>query len=161
MFLKLFPLWPPVTRSCVEIERFPALNPLPSPYHGHWMLADVSQRCYTGTHLHYIIAIGIPGAALFIIGVPLGMIITLHRNRARLQDPRVVGRLGFLYYGALLAQVQPSFRCARAGGQSIDPALPSRTGYRPHVASWEAVIMMRKLAIVGITIFLTGTGTAL
>lgn len=61
------------------------------------MIADASQQCWRGHHLAFILAVGIPGGALCIVGVPFGMIYALWRNRARLKSPKVISRLGFVY----------------------------------------------------------------
>lgn len=98
------------------IEPLPELNPLPSTFHGSRMLADVTQKCYTGPHLRYVLGIGIPGAALVILGVPLGTIYACWKNRKRLQHPKVIGRLGFVYFGAPRSAARDeSSRVASAG----------------------------------------------
>lgn len=101
-----FFMWTPASAaalqlwSCVRVERQPELNPLPSEHAGLWLLADVSQRCFRGPHLRWVLAVGIPGLALVAAGVPLLVVAAVRAYRDHIAEDRVVARFGFLYYGA-------------------------------------------------------------
>jgi len=42
-----------------------------------YLMQDLSQRCYDDTHIFWILYVGIPLLALFVVGVPLGAWLTL------------------------------------------------------------------------------------
>lgn len=48
--------------SCIRIDPYPDLSPIPSPYNGRWLLVDTAQKCFEGAHLRYALGVGIPGA---------------------------------------------------------------------------------------------------
>lgn len=51
---------------------------------GYWQ-QNMEQRCYTGSHLTAVYAIGIPGIVLLCLGIPVATLIVLLRIRDRLQ----------------------------------------------------------------------------
>lgn len=56
------------------------------------------QECYTGNHLTAVLAIGIPGAILVCLGIPLMGFLVMFRNRRHLHDAKVAAKYGFLYH---------------------------------------------------------------
>lgn len=101
-----FCIWTPAATailqlfSCVRVEAHPELSPIPSPFHGRWLLHDMSQRCFEGAHLRYVLGVGIPGLAVVILGIPLVIAHAVVSRRPRLEEEGVGRRYGFLYIGA-------------------------------------------------------------
>lgn len=107
--------------SCVSVDSRPRLSPLPSDISSFVLSADVRVRCYTGHHLIYVIAIGIPGLLLICLGVPAFVIVCIHRMQGQLDTPHVSARWSFMYLG-----------------------------YRADTASHESLILLRKLSVAAI-----------
>lgn len=109
-----FLLWTPASTailtlfSCIVIEPYPELNPLPYELSGYRMIQDVTQKCFTGPHARYTLAIGIPGLLIICGGLPAMLAVIMRLNRERLSEHPVVRRYGFVYFGALW--------CISAGG---------------------------------------------
>ena len=86
---------------------------------GYWQ-QDMNQRCYQGFHLTAVYAIGIPGAVLLCLGIPLATIGTLLCIRDRLDEPRTAATYGFLYH---------QFKRAHASGIAASVFIPSAAGW--------------------------------
>lgn len=97
----LFLIHPTVTKAVLQLFTCMKLDD-----GDRYLHADPNLRCFEGDHLTVVIAAGIPGALLWVIGVP-ALAFYLLRNRALrpdakhggLDDPHVVHQLGFLYLG--------------------------------------------------------------
>eukprot|EP00753_Platysulcus_tardus_P017046 PLAT6226.1.p1 GENE.PLAT6226.1~~PLAT6226.1.p1 ORF type:complete len:931 (-),score=483.24 PLAT6226.1:141-2882(-) len=91
-----------------------------------YLRSDMSVQCYTGAH-----ATALPVAAvlcvLYAVGIPCAGLFVLYRFRAQLRDDSVVKRFGFMYGGYVLSD------------------------WRRY---WEAIVMLRKVAIVAIAVFI-------
>eukprot|EP00161_Ancyromonas_sigmoides_P005253 TRINITY_DN155_c0_g1_i11.p1 TRINITY_DN155_c0_g1~~TRINITY_DN155_c0_g1_i11.p1 ORF type:complete len:1977 (-),score=42.19 TRINITY_DN155_c0_g1_i11:409-6339(-) len=69
--------------------------------------------------------VSLAALAVYVVGIPLGVVLLLHRNKTRLYDPVFASRFGVLYQR-----------------------------YHATHAYWEAMVMMRKVALVlGKTLF--------
>ena len=99
----------------------------------------LSVECFTGPHVQLMLAVGIPGIALFIVLIPGFLSWTLIRER---KAGRLYGEQDHydhdntLRYGFVFA------------------------GYKPGYEWWESLIMMRKCAFVMLAIFLRQYGPA-
>lgn len=62
--------------------------------------SDTAVVCGSRLHLGMVFGFGVPGVALFVLGLPLGLLIMLMRNnrtmlngRCKLEDPKVRRKL--------------------------------------------------------------------
>jgi predicted outer membrane repeat protein len=93
-----------------------------------YLLADLSQQCYSSTHLTWLLAVGLPMMVLWVIGIPLGAFFLLVRQRHNIREqvPTTIMKYSFLY-----------------------------TGYRlKDRFYWEVTIIGRKIVLVCISVFL-------
>ena len=84
-----------------------------------WLAEDLQEPCMTGRHLALVILICVPQIMLYVIGLPLGALLVLRRNKNNLYDESVQFRFGLLY-----------------------------AGYRHEIYWWELSIVVRKVALV-------------
>ena len=89
-----------------------------------YLLYDLSLSCWTGTHMVYTAAIGLPTVILYIIGFPMYTYYILNKNKHRFGDDEIMFRYGVLH-----------------------------AGYRHKVFYWEAMISLRKAALIGVSVF--------
>jgi len=73
---------------CVELD--------PGEY---WLYRDLQIRCWTGDHMLWALAIGIPMILVWVIGAPLVGIIILTKHRRHLNDPIFFSRFRMIYQG--------------------------------------------------------------
>ena len=93
----------------------------PEVVNGDRMLeADLSVVCYTASHITGIVT-AVLVSLLYNLGFPLFILWILRRHRKELHTPRISSRFGFLYQGYSMSR---------------------------GVYWWEAVVMVRKLAII-------------
>jgi hypothetical protein len=72
-----------------------------SPVFGNYLFMATEQRCWSGAHWFYIIAVGIPHFFLYVIGLPLiGLFLVYrHKRKNNLRRPDILFCYGFLYDG--------------------------------------------------------------
>ena len=110
-----------------------------------FMTADLSVRCWewSGRHGFYIFALGLPLLILYVVGFPVGVwkFLTLAKNQ-----PKVLA----------IAQTATTFVLSGPQAQNASPADIQTfadnygflfLGYKPEIAYWEVVVMLRKIAI--------------
>lgn len=90
----------------------------------------MSEQCWTGNHVSFAFGIGLPGLAIWVVGLPLFIFLHLREKRLLLENPRVKRRLGFLY-----------------------------NGYYPRSYFWEILTLVKKDIIAFIAVFLIPQGT--
>ncbi|GLC55873.1 hypothetical protein PLESTB_001038400 [Pleodorina starrii] len=64
--------------------------------HGYWV-RDMQTQCYSGTHLHVYVPIGVAAVLVFCLLPPLASFMFVWRVRNRLEDTHVRKVYGFLY----------------------------------------------------------------
>ena len=89
-----------------------------------YFLIDLEEICYTGRHLSWMLAVGVPQLMLHVVGLPAVGFYMLYRNRHKLEHPVVRARYG-LFLG----------------------------GYKRNRYYWEVVVIMRKVSVVALSIF--------
>ena len=92
-----------------------------------YLLADLEESCYQGRHIYYIIFVGVPQVLFYVIGLPLTGLYFLHRNKDRLNVFAVRARYSLFF-----------------------------TGYREDRYFWEIVVVVRKVAVIAISVFCNG-----
>merc|ERR1711871_238672 len=112
-----FLFYPTVTKAAFAI--LSCRTDLEHGEHTAYLVEDPSVPCFDGRHITIIILVVLPGLALYVIGVPLGMLIILWRNRKNLHSDRFRFRYGMLI-----------------------------SGYDDSYFWWEAVIAWRKSLII-------------
>lgn len=101
----------------------------PSDFPSRRLSGDLELCCHDGAVLSYMYAFGAPGVVVYAIGIPFVAAWLLTIYRNRLHEPRVRATLGFLF-----------------------------AGYRRSAYYWEAVVMLRKVAVAAIAVFLAPQG---
>jgi len=91
-----------------------------------YLWEDLSVVCWEGTHWYYV-SFGAVCGVVYLLGSPAAIIITMFRNQFQLNSPRFRGTFSFIF-----------------NGYSTDRGAL--------VVSWEALIMIRKLAITCIAV---------
>jgi hypothetical protein len=90
-----------------------------------YLIADLSQKCYTAKHYTWLLLVGIPMLMLFTVGIPVSAFYLLRANEAKLQsDEQTRMRLSFLY-----------------------------NGYEQKWYWWELVVVARKVLLVSLAVF--------
>lgn len=89
---------------------------------------DMSQECWTGDHLMYVMTVAIPAFIVWGVGMPAIAILALNRAYVsdRLSEVRTLSVFGFLY-----------------------------NGYKFSRYYWEIIILYRKVSVVFILVFLS------
>jgi len=95
----------------------------PQGNEGRRLVLDLDVCCHNTDALLFMYSSGLPSIVLFAVGIPALAGLRLWWVRARVDDPDVVATMGFLM-----------------------------EGFKPETFFWEIVIMVRKLAIVAITV---------
>ena len=54
-----------------------------------WLQADLQEPCLQSRHLVYLFLLCVPQILLYVVGLPLGALVVLWRNRSRLFSERV------------------------------------------------------------------------
>jgi hypothetical protein len=91
-----------------------------------YLVANTFEKCYEGTHLLVVAIAGVPVLVLLCVGFPIGLVWFLRRHRNDLAKPKFSEKWGFLY-----------------------------TTYTRDHPYWEAVVMLRKMALSAFATFLT------
>ena len=88
----------------------------------------MSQECWTGDHLMYVMTVAIPAFIVWGVGMPAIAILALNRAYVsdRLSEVRTLSVFGFLY-----------------------------NGYKFSRYYWEIIILYRKVSVVFILVFLS------
>jgi hypothetical protein len=89
-----------------------------------FLLADLSERCFTPEHFKWIFTVAVPCLALYVVGIPLLAYKLLRRNSQQLTEQRVVKKYSFLY-----------------------------KGYELQWYFWEVVVVARKVGLAAIAVF--------
>ena len=84
-----------------------------------WLAADLEEPCMEGRHLLYFILLCLPQILLWLLGLPLGALLILHRHKKNLMDKRIQFKWGLLF-----------------------------SGYRIELWWWEMTIVIRKVCMV-------------
>jgi hypothetical protein len=114
----------------VDAVRHAILPPgCPAGFPSRRLSGDLELCCHDGAVLSYMYAFGAPGLVVYAIGIPFVAAWLLTVYRNRLDEPRVRATLGFLF-----------------------------AGYRRSAYYWEAVVMLRKVAVAAIAVFLAPQG---
>jgi len=92
-----------------------------------FLLADLEEPCYEGRHSMFLMLVGLPQLALFVVGMPGLGFYFLTRNRARLSEFVPKARYSLFY-----------------------------AGYRDERYFWELVVVVRKVAVIAISVFCNG-----
>ena len=95
----------------------------PAETAGRRLVLDMDVCCYNPEALRLMYGLGVPAVILFAVGIPAAAGLRLWWVSDHLGSPDVVATLGFLM-----------------------------TGFRVDMYFWEVVIMLRKLAVVAITV---------
>eukprot|EP00898_Chlorokybus_atmophyticus_P002166 jgi/Chlat1/2950/Chrsp2S04680 len=131
-----FFLWPAVTQQLISLFACRKIDSLGVPYDaneravGTYWDQYINDKCYTGTHLTMVLAVGIPGIILFGLGLPIGAYLMLWQRRMKLESEHTVKYYGFLY-----------------------------TGYKRSAFFWEFIVTLEKLVLILIAVFLGVLGT--
>ena len=102
-----------------------------------YLQRDLNIRCwetdsnnhFTGIHFTFVLYLFIPGAILWVVGMPLLTYVVLTLNRKSLYHKKMKFRMGTLYIG-----------------------------YTEHCYYWESVVSIRKCAVLGASVFLVSFG---
>jgi len=93
------------------------------------LVLDLDVCCYNAGALGLMFGVGVPAVLLFAVGIPLAAGLRLWLVRRHLWSPDVLATLGFLM-----------------------------AGFKVNTFFWEVVIMLRKLAVVAITVLIEPWG---
>ncbi len=108
-----------------------------------YLLADLSERCYTTTHIAFILIVCLPMMVLYVFGIPLITFTYLYKNREIIQldlntlTPDL----------ASLAEKKKEFGAKMAFVYQ---------GYLPQYYFWFLAEMIRKTALVAVSVFFIG-----
>lgn len=105
-----------------------------------YLLNDLTQQCYSSTHLTYIIVLSAPMLILWVLGVPFFALMILYRNRALIQAP-AFGTATIVRMKKKIFESQMAFLYR---------------GYKPQRYFWFLIEMARKVALVAISVFFPG-----
>jgi hypothetical protein len=64
-----------------------------------WVRRDMQVGCFSPTHNRWLFYVGVPGALLYTLGIPLGAALLLYSERNNLETRAVKKKFGFLYSG--------------------------------------------------------------
>lgn len=103
----------------------------PASHPDRRLLGDLNVCCHDPRALAYMIGLGLPGMALYAVGIPAIAALAIYWKRDQLNDPVTRATLGFLY-----------------------------AGYREESWFWESVVMLRKVSIATVAVFLEPQGVA-
>lgn len=101
----------------------------PAGTEGRRLVLDLDVCCYNPKALALMYGVGIPSVLVFAVGIPLSAGLWLWRVRWHTGEPAVLSTLGFLM-----------------------------VGLQGNVYYWEVVVMLRKLAVVAITVLVEPWG---
>lgn len=88
---------------------------------GYWV-SDMQQPCMQGWHRIWALALGVPCAIIFCVGMPAGMLSVLFGNRRCIDSPEFRAHFGFLM-----------------------------RNYRPNRYCWEVVTAVQTIVLVGVS----------
>lgn len=94
-------------------------------------MVDTFQECFVGVHLTVVLAAGLPVLLFVCVGFPIGFVVWLRRHRAELGKREFAEKWDILY----------------------------ATYTREH-AYWEAVVMLRKMALFSLVTFFSDSAPA-
>jgi hypothetical protein len=63
---------------------------------GYW-IADITQKCFEGWHLGWVLGLGVPAVLVLCVGVPVALFVLLKINRSKAQQESFRIHFGFLY----------------------------------------------------------------
>lgn len=90
----------------------------------YYLYADLSEQCWTPTHLTFCFMLGLPMFIVYAIGIPLAGVYFVHRNKDALREERVRRKYAFLY-----------------------------KSFRPECYWWSGVVAARKIGILIVASF--------
>ncbi|KAL4461829.1 hypothetical protein ABPG73_000813 [Tetrahymena malaccensis] len=61
-----------------------------------YILANITQRCYTYQYYYYSLILVLPVFLIFVIGIPGFFFLKLYKNRYNITDPQIVMKFGYL-----------------------------------------------------------------
>jgi hypothetical protein len=121
----IFVMYPDTTDAFMSLFSCTCLDNSVGPYAvyrlatGCYFSYDMTTKCYSGQHLLVMLLVGIPGAFLWALGIPIGFAVYLWYYRARLDEKVFSGRHSIMYQD-----------------------------YKPSFYQWESIILLRKFCIV-------------
>jgi hypothetical protein len=91
-----------------------------------YLLLDMTQQCWTGQHLRWVLALGVPMLILYVFALPAGLFFLLrsHKESIVKLEPSIMMRFGFLF-----------------------------RGYKINSYYWEVVVIGRKVVLIGLSCF--------
>jgi hypothetical protein len=135
----MFMIHPNITRQFFMVLTCKTVGDLDDPG-ASFLLGDMTEPCYSAQHVLFIFALGIPMALLWVLGIPLFAFIVLYRNSHLIQLPAVgVSTIMRVKKRNFEAQMAFLYR-----------------GYRPSRYYWFLVEMLKKVILVGISVFFPG-----
>ena len=97
-----------------------------------WLQDDLTTACFDGNHLAVVLAVGLPSALLYVLGLPLGILVALRANSKDIHTDRFRFRFGMLV-----------------------------SGYEDRLFWWESIIAWRKMLFILCSVVMKGYGTML
>jgi hypothetical protein len=135
----MFMIHPSITRQFFMVLTCKTVGDLDDPG-ASFQLGDMTEPCYSPQHTLFILALGIPMVLLWVLGIPLFAFIVLYRNSHLIQLPAVgVSTIMRVKKRNFEAQMAFLYR-----------------GYRPSRYYWFLVEMLKKVILVGISVFFPG-----
>jgi len=104
------------------------------------LVSDMSQRCYEGTQLSYMMVLGIPMLIVYVLGFPIFCLTMLLKHKMNLPV--------FMRHRLDLTQKEKFQRQRRAM-----PLYLLYNGYKPEFYYFEIIVFARKIAVVVISVF--------
>eukprot|EP00466_Bigelowiella_natans_P002848 jgi/Bigna1/70287/fgenesh1_pg.11_\ len=101
---------------------------------------DMSERCHQGAQLFWMLVLGLPMAAIYVLGFPIVCFILLYKDRDHLPSRWPAGH-GMNVYQQEMSRIA-----------SMKLYLFFH-GFKPEFYFYEVVIMVRKLLVVAIAVF--------
>jgi len=105
------------------------------------LVSDMSQQCWVGTHLIYIVCLGIPMMVVYVIGFPTYCLIMLFRHRRDIFFSNTHND-DYLHFEELFRRQRDSMGLYLL-----------YHGFKPNFYCFEVVVMVRKVFIVMIAVF--------
>mmetsp|Transcript_23028 Transcript_23028/g.38581 ORF Transcript_23028/g.38581 Transcript_23028/m.38581 type:complete len:608 (+) Transcript_23028:6873-8696(+) len=107
------------------------------------LLPDMNQRCYEGSHLVMVLAVGVPMFIGYVLGFPMLCLYILRSTRDDMRSRWTPD------YEASLSLSERFFKLRNSMKVFL-----LFNGYRPSFYYWEITIMIRKILIVAIAVFI-------
>eukprot|EP00474_Spongospora_subterranea_P008032 CRZ08490.1 hypothetical protein [Spongospora subterranea] len=123
VIVSLFVIHPNIVQQTLKIFNCMSLS---SQSGYSYLLADLSQQCWSSEHSKWVMATGLPMLILYVIGIPFSAYIILRKNQGQLDQIKMKMRYSFL-----------------------------SQGYTKSCYFWEIVVVGRKVLLSAISVFLS------